>query len=217
MEKKSDDEFDKVYGDSVFSITEDAQYPIFNAAEAKEGIIIGTKNGSRRNKANPENNCIQNSQFSQLESNSSFINKPHIPIPESNEIKIDEPLVLSREINDPVPKFDITDVSSPLNTPSLYNRFSSFGRGRMIGPSTAKPLPVKNVPVAKPVPSSSEMVPKMNINPGGVQKVCGASTNSCFSKVVPKTLNNGAQLPQINQPILNGQPKPAVVTPQSTK
>jgi hypothetical protein len=117
MEKKSDDEFDKVYGDSIFSITEDAQFPIFNAAEAKQGMIVNAKIRSRRNKINPDDNCASNSQFPQLESNANFINKVHIAIPESNEIKIDEPLLLSREVNDPVPKFKPTDVSSPLNTP----------------------------------------------------------------------------------------------------
>jgi hypothetical protein len=87
----------------------------------------------------------------------------------------------------------------------------------MIGPSTAKPLPVKNFPLVKQPSTSLEMAPKMNINPGVAQKVYGVSSNSCFSKVVPKTLNNGNLLPQSNQPILNGQQKSAIIIPQPNK
>ena len=217
MEKKSDDEFDKVYGDSVFSITEDAQYPIFDAQLAKEGIINHSKPGSKRRKLNPENNCVQNSQFAHLESNTNFINKPQIPIPESNEIKIDEPLQLSREITESVPKFNRTESPSILNAPTLMNRFGSFGRGMMIGPSTAKPLPIKNASLQKPVPSPTEKAPIMKVNSTVVQKVCGPSTNSCFSKVVPKTLNNGTQIKPLNQPILSIPPKPATTPPPQAK
>ena len=168
--EKGDDEFDKVYGDSVFSITDDAQFPIFDAQQAKEGIITNSKSDLRRRKNNPENNYDQKSQFPQIKSSTNLFNKSQIPIPESNDIKIDEPLQLSREISDTVPIFARLDSLSPLHAPTLMNRISSFGRGRMIGPSTAKPLPVKNIPLSKPAPYAIESTPLTSANPAGTPK-----------------------------------------------
>lgn len=34
-----DNNLDQYYEDSIFSITEDAQYPLFDAEKAKEGIL----------------------------------------------------------------------------------------------------------------------------------------------------------------------------------
>ena len=39
MEKKDDDNLDSYYGDSIFSVTEDVQYPLFDADDAKKGIV----------------------------------------------------------------------------------------------------------------------------------------------------------------------------------
>lgn len=43
-QKKDQNHLDNVFEDSVFSITEDAQYPLFDADKAKE--ILGKKKNS---------------------------------------------------------------------------------------------------------------------------------------------------------------------------
>lgn len=48
MEAKNDDNnLDKYYEDSIFSVTEDVQYPLFDADRAKSGIF-------NRNKQSPK-------------------------------------------------------------------------------------------------------------------------------------------------------------------
>lgn len=48
MEKKKkedDDNLDNYYGESVFSVTEDVQYPLFDAEKAKSGILNQNADG----------------------------------------------------------------------------------------------------------------------------------------------------------------------------
>lgn len=162
MDKKDDDNFDNHYGDSVFSITEDAQYPLFDAEKAKEGIITRKKHRPRTQK--PENTKVNDDHSNILSSepNYRFALKPTFNFPVATEITLEEPLKLSIEVKDPLPSFKPRESFFP--SKPMMSGFSSLGKVRQIGPGTAKPLPIKNIPQIKPA-SAGELSPRMKMMP----------------------------------------------------
>ena len=48
-------DLDNVYEDSIFSITEDAQYPLFDAAQAKRDLLKAKSVQNKQDKCSREN------------------------------------------------------------------------------------------------------------------------------------------------------------------
>ena len=137
-QKKDQNHLDNVFEDSVFSITEDAQYPLFDADKAKE--ILGKKKNSNSPKKNNRNKKTAKRGFKQElnRSGSNFRMKSN-DFPES-VIKLDEPINLKKE--------SLASFGGLSSTPAI-SRFGSnklgSGTGRQIGlfRNTSKPIPVK--------------------------------------------------------------------------
>lgn len=131
-------DLDNVYEDSIFSITEDAQYPLFNAAQAKEGLYKSKSTQNKDSKA-PENNCDTKSKFTTNANNLGANNVPSAPNIFADNIKIDEPLNLGKQEQIPVLG------KNPENPVIKQNRPTSLGlsglniqnSGRKIGAQRA--------------------------------------------------------------------------------
>jgi hypothetical protein len=110
VEKKEENNLDNYYEDSIFSVTEDVQYPLFDAEKAKEGIFSKEKRPERK-KPNIVNQNSEKSKFltDPVRTNTNDKNFKFNDVFES-EIKIDEPLPLMQDHNKIFPP-------KPSNTP----------------------------------------------------------------------------------------------------
>lgn len=137
MENKNEDKdnLDKYYEDSIFSVTEDVQYPLFDAEKAKSGILTQNRDSEREQAPKLEKKSSTKSRFQNQMPSFSFNASNSARFGESfeAEIKIDEPLNLSRDYRyDPTlsrPTSSIFSQSLGLNLSGLPN----VGRGRPIG------------------------------------------------------------------------------------
>lgn len=203
---KDDNNFDVVYENSILSITEDAQYPLFDAEKAKEGIF-NQNSKAKKTSVQKKPNQDETPKFEDRRNELEFTPKaPPVPLNES-EIKLDEPIRFNSDIKLPfvVPR----QQNGIFNRNPQYNGFSSIGATRQIGPNTAKPQPVKSSFSMK-LPASGELSPRMKMMPLLAQKISNINSNSCFSKVIPKSA------PQL-KPSLAIPPKPELIKPSPVK
>lgn len=228
MENKNDDKdldnLDKVYENSIFSITEDVQYPLFDAEKAKSGIVTEKESPNKKPLELEKKNSTKSRFMNQMPGFSFNVNNP-LKFGDSfeAEIKIDEPLsLISKESK---PDLSLNRPTSSIFSQSLgLNSIAGLpqaGRSRPIGvirptPQVGKKdlLPKQNV---KPKEEEKELSPRSQMMPGLAAKINTISRGGSFSKYVPQVVrtssgnnsilsNGGLDTPEIRPVKLETRP-----------
>ena len=198
--KKDENNLDNWYEDSIFSITEDAQYPLFDAEKAKEGILTKSKSGAKKKSAKSKDNVGKSSFLQRQGSNANIGGKPNIKFGDSmeGEFKIDQPGLYPKD------SFGLTTPKKIPNSPFLNNNLSmnlsnlpTFGRGRPIG--VMRPTPKiggkdtnklslsRQGSSIKRVDSQDDLSPRSKMLPNLKEKVSIIKGGGPFTKFKRKT------------------------------
>ena len=200
--KEDDNNLDNYHEDSIFSITEDAQYPIFDAGQAKAGILTKKKKSPHKKgpqvKPKPEEGIKILSSFGHRYNYSTAPKLGGYPGVKFNDsyglkdMKLDVPLLLNRE--------PIKSATHPVRPTSSFTNHSmglslgnlpTFGRGRPIGVVRPTPMMKSHGGIASQsstsekkitiIESKEELSPRSKMLPGLVARVNTIKGNGSFS------------------------------------
>lgn len=211
MEKvKDDNNLDSHYEDSIFSVTEDVQYPLFDAEKAKAGIVTRERTSPTKKPQQLAKKASEKSKFQNRDSQFPIDTKvQNINDVFESEIKIDEPLIFGKELkNDSMP---FRDQGLFFNNPpflGLNGVVPPNNGARRIGTHRTpfRPQPLRKEGINSQAPTNDEPSPRSKMLPGLAAKISTISSG-CFSKVIPKVgkvltnnSNNAAQNTKSDKP-----------------
>ena len=215
-EKKDDNNLDNFYEDSIFSVTEDVQYPLFDAKEAMSGIFNKNSTKNKNDSTPPRLNMAKKqSEKSRFNTSSSMQEEKSHTFKFGNafesDIKLDEPLTFRRDIS--------KDQESKTSTPQLFNRPPTLGlssipmatqgarrMGAHRGPF--RPQAKKNVNLT-PGKKQEELSPRSKMMPSLAKKVSNLTQEikiGEYAKTVPivtksSSINTEEEKPEsVNKP-----------------
>ena len=188
MNKVNDENnLDQVYEDSVFSITEDAQYPLFDAEKAKEGILGKTKPKISKKLIRPVQPATdkEGAIVKRVDSGQSM---KLGDFPETS-FNLEEPLRLNSG------KTDKSVASVNRTTSGMSSRLGvlpNTGVSRLGGMTRKiqgfRPTPMKGCPSPKKqIKDEKDLSPRSKMMPDLAKKVNSLTSKGCFSKVVPRS------------------------------
>lgn len=175
---QDDNNLDSYYEDSILSITEDVQYPLFDADAAKAGIITEEKTSPTKlphlKKVKSEKSKFQNvSKVQEQEDGLDFKDVF------TSEIKIDEPAIFA--------KGDTQSSPTILNKSTFCNKKSSLGLGEIVpsqGPRKIgvhrplfRPGQLRVTTSNNPDQSKDELSPRSEMMPELAEKMSNINKN----------------------------------------
>lgn len=230
MEKvKDDNNLDSHYEDSIFSVTEDVQYPLFDAEKAKAGIVTKDRTSPTKRPQQLTKKASEKSKFQNRDPQFPLDTKvPNITDVFESEIKIDEPLIFGKELKNDVAPF--RDQGPFFNNPPFLglNGVAPPNNGaRRIGTHRTpfRPQPLRKEGMNSQAPTNDEPSPRSKMLPGLAAKISTISSG-CFSKVIPKVgkvptnnITNAPQNTKSDKPekCEKVESKPNVTKPHATK
>lgn len=186
---KDDNNLDNHCEDSIFSVTEEAQYPLFDGDKAKREI---------KQKKREFTNTIKSLEAQQPQQSMSFhmngivpsFGSPPLKFADSfeAEIKIDEPLVTKQESKE-------TNMFSAINRPNFTHSLGLdqmnipqlFNRGRVMNVHRPKPQVASRPAKTSPIQGADkdEVSPRSKMLASLKAKVNSFSSNGSFKKYTP--------------------------------
>lgn len=180
--KEDEYDLDHVNEESMFSITEDAQYPLFDADTTKREVLgLMPRSTFKKEESHIDNIPKLEEPVNFIQRNSSHdfmsLSKHSESFAKLDEERKEESTYFERVA--PIPRFRPSDNMNSSQVPGPSPR-------QIMPFRAARPTPVKS-PVLIGTKVANDLSPRVKMMPLLAERMSKVNNNGCFSKVVPKS------------------------------